>query len=66
MAVNKLVPKISVNVIARNEEDDIGDCLKSARLLADEIVFVDMESSDQTKKIAQKLADKVYSHPQTG
>lgn len=66
MAVDKLAPKISVNVIARNEEDDIGDCLRSARLLADEVVFVDMESSDRTKKIAQGLADKVYSHPQTG
>lgn len=61
-----MIPKISVNVIARNEEDDIGGCLKSARLLADEVIFVDMESSDQTKKIAQGLADKVYSHPQTG
>ncbi len=66
MAVNKITPKISVNVIARNEEADIADCLKSARLLADEVVFVDMESADRTKKIAQELADKIYSHPQTG
>ncbi|MDD3532197.1 MAG: glycosyltransferase family 2 protein [Candidatus Shapirobacteria bacterium] len=66
MAVNKVTPKISVNVIARNEEADIADCLKSARLLANEVVFVDMESTDRTKKIAEKLADKTYSHPQTG
>ncbi|MGI6278768.1 MAG: glycosyltransferase family 2 protein [Patescibacteria group bacterium] len=66
MAVNKITPKISVNVIARNEADDIADCLNSARFLADEVIFVDMESSDQTKKIASGLADKVYSHPQVG
>ncbi len=66
MARNKIAPKISINIIARNEEDDIGECLESARLLADEIVFVDMESEDQTKKIAQKIADRVYSHVQTG
>jgi glycosyltransferase involved in cell wall biosynthesis len=66
MAVNKIIPKISVNVIARNEADDIADCLNSAHLLADEVIFVDMESSDQTKEIALDLADRVYSHPQVG
>ncbi|MDD3679377.1 MAG: glycosyltransferase family 2 protein [Candidatus Shapirobacteria bacterium] len=66
MVIDKVAPKISVNVIARNEADDIAECLVSARLLADELIFVDMESDDQTKKIAQKLADRVYSHPQTG
>lgn len=66
MAVNKLTPKISVNIIARNEESDITGCLTSARILADEIVFVDMESNDRTKEIASTLADKVYSYSQTG
>jgi len=67
MAVDKKnTPKISVNVIARNEEKKIADCLISARLLADEIVLVDMESTDKTVKIGQKYADKIYSYPQVG
>ena len=66
MVANKITSRISVNVIARNEEADIADCLKSARLLADEVIFVDMESEDRTKAIAQELASRVYSHPQTG
>jgi len=68
MATNKKIesPKISVNVIARNEEKKIADCLISARLLADEIVLIDMESTDKTVKIGRKYADKIYSHPQVG
>jgi len=68
MVANKKIesPKISVNVIARNEEKKIADCLISARLLADEIVLVDMESTDKTVKIGQKYADKIYSYPQAG
>jgi len=62
----KMKPKISVNIIARNEEKKIADCLISARLLADEIVLLDMESTDKTVKIGQKYADKIYSHPQVG
>ena len=68
MVTNKKVksPKISVNIIARNEEELITDCLISAQLLADEIVFVDMESDDNTKKVAGKYANKIYSFSQVG
>jgi len=59
-------PKVSVNIIARNEEKNITDCLISARLLADEIVFVDMESEDKTVKIARKYTDKIYHYPLAG
>lgn len=64
MALNKIT--ISVNIIARNEEADLPDCFASAKLLADEIVYVDMESEDKSLAIGKKMADKVYSHPQTG
>jgi len=67
MVIDKeMKPKISVNIIARNEEKKIVDCLISARLLADEIVLVDMESTDRTAKIGQKYADKIYSYPKVG
>lgn len=58
--------KISVNIIVRNEEEKIKECLLSARLIADEIVLVDMESDDKTVAIAKKYADKIYSYPQVG
>lgn len=51
--------KISVAIAAFNEEENIGDCLKSVRQLADEIIVVDGSSTDQTRQIAQKLGAKV-------
>ncbi len=66
MADNKNQPTISINVIAYNEEEEIAPCLKSARLLADEIVFVDNESTDNTKQEAEKYADKVLSFSNHG
>ena len=67
MAIDKeMKPKISVNIIARNEEKKIADCLISAKLLADEIILVDMESTDETVKISRKYVDEIYSYPQVG
>ena len=42
--------KLSVIIIAKNEEKNIGDCLDSS-LWADEIVLVDDYSDDNTHKI---------------
>jgi glycosyltransferase involved in cell wall biosynthesis len=50
---------ISVNIICRNEEKNIEDCLKSV-LWADEIIVVDAESADRTLEIAKKYTDKVF------
>lgn len=50
---------VSVNIICRNEEKNIEECLKSV-LWADEIVVVDGESSDKTTEIAKKYTDKVF------
>lgn len=50
---------LSVVVITKNEEANIGDCLKSVYGWADEIVIVDDESIDRTVKIAQQYADRV-------
>ncbi len=51
--------KISVIIIAGNEEKKIEDCLKTIEW-ADEIVFVDSESSDNTVNIAKRFTNKIY------
>ena len=51
---------VSVVVIAKNEERNIEDCLKSASW-ADEIVVVDDDSTDRTVELAKKFTDKVFS-----
>lgn len=53
--------KISVVISAFNEQIMIEDCLKSAKLVADEIILVDNSSTDDTAKIAKKYANKVIS-----
>lgn len=54
---------ISVIVHTRNEERNIEDCLLSVHGWADEIIVMDMESTDQTCEIAKKYADKILHHP---
>jgi len=45
--------KLSVVIITKNEEENIGNCLKSIKEIADEIVVVDSFSNDNTEKICQ-------------
>lgn len=56
---------ISAVVNTRNEEKNIEDCLKTLHF-ADEIVVVDMESTDATKQIAKGFTDKVFDHKMVG
>jgi (heptosyl)LPS beta-1,4-glucosyltransferase len=56
------VGKISVVISTLNSGDEISKAILSAKSLADEVVVVDMESSDETREIAKKLGVKVYSH----
>jgi (heptosyl)LPS beta-1,4-glucosyltransferase len=51
--------KVSATIITKNEADNIADCLKSARLVADEIIVLDSGSSDGTADIARQYADIV-------
>lgn len=55
--------KISIVISAFNEEKMIEDCLKSAKLVADEIVLVDNTSQDSTVQIAKKYTDKIFIRP---
>lgn len=50
---------ISVCIIARNEEKRIEKCLSSIKPYGFEIVVVDTGSTDHTKEIAAKYADKL-------
>lgn len=49
---------ISLAMICKNEEGQIGNCLESIQDYVDEIVIVDTGSTDRTPEIARKYADK--------
>ena len=57
------MPTISVCVIAKNEQDNIGCCLDSTKSFADETIVVDTGSTDATAKIARSHSAKVFSFP---
>lgn len=52
---------ITVLIITKNEEDVIGDCIRSVKPLADEIIVVD-DSEDSTPEIAERLGAKVVKN----
>ncbi len=52
---------VSVVIITYNEEGLIEGCLQSVYGWADEIIVVDDESTDKTKEICEKYADKVFT-----
>ena len=52
--------KISVCIIALNEERVIKRVLNCVKKFADEIIFVDTGSCDKTVRIAKEFTDKIY------
>ncbi len=52
--------KISVVINTYNEERNIDRCLKSVADFADEIIVVDMHSSDKTVEYAKKFKAKIF------
>lgn len=54
-----MVEKLSVVIIAGNEEKNIKDCLESVKW-ADEIVVIDSESMDRTREIAGNYTKKIF------
>ena len=58
-------PRLALIVIARNEEDLIGDCLRSASI-CDEVIVVDSFSTDRTVEIANSLGARVSQREFTG
>lgn len=57
--------KISAVITTWNEASNLDDCLSGLGFV-DEIVVVDMESVDNTVKIAKQYTDKVFHTPYTG
>jgi glycosyltransferase involved in cell wall biosynthesis/predicted HAD superfamily hydrolase/Tfp pilus assembly protein PilF len=55
--------RLSVCMIVKNEEKFLGQCLKSVRGLAAEIVVVDTGSTDRTVEIAREFGAKICSFP---
>jgi glycosyltransferase involved in cell wall biosynthesis len=59
------VNRLSVTVIAWNEEERVRACLESAAW-ADEIIVIDAESTDKTVQIAREFTDKIWVRPWAG
>src|SRR5258708_7858991 len=56
-------PLVSLCIIARNEEQNLPDCIASVAGLAGEVVVIDTGSTDGTVEIAQRLGAKVFHFP---
>lgn len=54
------VPRLSVCLIAKNEEQFIGQCLDSVKGLADQVVLTDTGSTDRTVEIAQAKGAEIF------
>ncbi len=52
--------KISLCMIVKDEEENIGRCLASVKDLVDEIIIVDTGSKDRTSDIAKEFGAKVF------
>jgi glycosyltransferase involved in cell wall biosynthesis/thioredoxin-like negative regulator of GroEL len=55
-----LAPRLSVCLIAKNEERFIDGCLQSIRGLADQLILVDTGSTDRTVEIARNHGAEVH------
>lgn len=54
-----MLPKITAIIPCKNEQHNLGACIASARLVADEILVADSGSTDGSVAIARQLADRV-------
>src|SRR5437762_2853976 len=54
---------ISLCMIAKDEEETIGQSLASARAFVDEMIVVDTGSTDRTVEIAKAAGAKVFHFP---
>jgi (heptosyl)LPS beta-1,4-glucosyltransferase len=53
-------PTISISIIGHNEAQNLPQCFESLSW-ADEIIFVDCESADNSVEIAKKYTNKIRS-----
>ncbi|TGL59622.1 glycosyltransferase family 2 protein [Leptospira sarikeiensis] len=57
----RFLKKLSVAIITYNEEKNIGDCIRSCRDIADEIIVLDSNSTDRTKEISESFPEVRFS-----
>ncbi len=55
----------TIIIHTHNEEKNIEDCINSAKLLTEEIILIDMESTDKTVEIARNLKVLVSNFPRS-
>ncbi len=55
--------KLSLVIIALNEEKNIAKCLEAASSVADEIIIIDSLSTDRTAETSESFGAKVIQHP---
>lgn len=60
------VPKLSLCMIVKNEEEFLAQCLDSVKDLVDEMIIVDTGSTDATVQIAESYHAQVYHHAWQG
>lgn len=53
-------------IITRNEEHNIEECIRSLRMICDEVIVVDSCSTDRTVAIAQSMGAKTIVQPYLG
>jgi tetratricopeptide (TPR) repeat protein len=53
---------LSLNMIVKNEEKFLDDCLKSVVSIIDELIIADTGSTDNTKEIAKKFNASVFDY----
>ena len=58
--------KVSVLILARNEEKNISACIESVKSFADEIIVIDDFSTDSTAEICKNLGAKVFQRALAG
>jgi glycosyltransferase involved in cell wall biosynthesis len=59
------MPRLSVTVIALNQEANLGPCLETVAF-ADDLVVVDTGSTDRTLEVARTYTPRVFSSPWLG
>jgi glycosyltransferase involved in cell wall biosynthesis len=52
-------PRLTAAVIARDEEDNIGDCLRSVAFADECLVLIDLATRDRTAEVARGLGARV-------
>jgi len=67
LVANMKKNKLSVCLVAYNEERTIGRCLESVKCIADEIIIVlDGEQKDRTEQICRRYTNKIFKRKHCG